>query len=126
MADLSVRIQKLDISLNILESKLNSIDGLQDVQASKQYEPPELLANAGNATPVATSTAQPQKTQSQKVEPAPPPVSNDEPIPPPASGMLLVFFNFYFDRRQCNRAYWRSVNSNCTCSLASIIIRYED
>ncbi|XP_065917729.1 WASH complex subunit 3-like [Dysidea avara] len=87
LADLGLRIQRLEISLNILEAKLGSISGLDDIQATSQYQPPETLASAGNqpsTTPAAAAAsgqptaAQPQPTTNQP----PPPVETEEPPEP--------------------------------------------
>ena len=62
---------------------MGSISGLDDIQATSQYQPPETLASAGNqpsTTPAAAAAsgqptaAQPQPTTNQP----PPPVETEE------------------------------------------------
>ena len=81
LLDISLRIQRLNVSLNILEAKLNSISSLDGIQATTQYQPPEVLAGAGSAPPAPQPVSQPA---APATGPAPPPSSGGaEPIPPP-------------------------------------------
>ena len=88
LSDLSNRIQKLDISLKILEAKLATIPDLEGVQATTQYEPPAGLVSAGAMT--TTGGQQPkeqQQAQQQQQQPSsgagPPPPPSEGPVPPP-------------------------------------------
>jgi WASH complex subunit CCDC53 len=74
LLDLSKRIQKLDVSLSILESKLQSIKSLNEIQASKQYEAPGILLAAGN---------EPPPTQTSQSQPNEPPAAANSSVPPP-------------------------------------------
>lgn len=100
-----MRLQRLDISLSILESKVHiyltefiylffcvfpklaSIEGLDGVQATTQYEPPAGVAAAGTGgnttSQPTTSTAAPNKQQQAAPAAPPPPGDTSEPIPPP-------------------------------------------
>ena len=107
LSDLCMRLQRLDISLSILESKVHtslsvftlahpfsyvcpklaSIEGLDGVQATTQYEPPAAVAAAGSSgittsQPTSSSAAAPKSQQAAPAAPPPPGVTN-EPIPPP-------------------------------------------
>ncbi len=83
LTELSTRIQRLDISLNILEAKLSSIPYLDSVQATAQYQPPDAIATAGATT--AAKDAPPPSTgpPPPSSQPPPPPGAADEPPPPP-------------------------------------------
>jgi len=55
---------------------LSSIAGLDDIQATSQYQPPEALASAGNqpsTTPTAAASGQPTAAQPQPTTNQPPP-----------------------------------------------------
>lgn len=104
LSDLSIRIQRLDISLSILEAKLISIPSLEGVQATQTYEPPSAVATAGNIT---APTSQPQPSQpSSGPAPPPPPSSGDEPMPQPTAtgkynSVVLPYLLLYkYDSKQ--------------------------
>ncbi|KAL5483675.1 hypothetical protein EMCRGX_G020080 [Ephydatia muelleri] len=84
LSDLSLRIQKVDISLNILEAKLASIPGLEGVQATSQYEPPAAIAGTSNASPaVATAPAAPAVA-------APPPPPGAQAVEEPKKSVMKI------------------------------------
>ena len=89
LSDLSLRIQKVDISLNILEAKLASIPGLEGIQATSQYEPPAAIAGASlasNASPAmatASAPAAPAVT-------APPPPPGAQPVEEPKKSVMKI------------------------------------
>ncbi|KAM4747452.1 WASH complex subunit 3 [Rhinophrynus dorsalis] len=45
LSALSLRIQQIETTLNILDAKLSSIPGLEDVKAEKQYAPQNTITN---------------------------------------------------------------------------------
>jgi len=61
---------------------LSSIAGLDDIQATAQYQPPEALASAGNqpvsAPAAATTSSQPSTGQPQPTANQPPPPTEPE------------------------------------------------
>ena len=81
LSDLSNRMQRLDISLSILESKLSSIEGLDGIQATTQYESPAALTSAGGTE--SSSTPQEQKQSQQQ-----PTSTGAGPPPPPTEGPI--------------------------------------
>ena len=107
LSELSGRIQRLDISLNILEAKvslfqsetfatrvhflqLSSIPDLDGVQSTTQYEPPSCVASAGASTASGSGAAPAAQPAASSGPPPPvsqagptPSAAGDEPIPPP-------------------------------------------
>ena len=74
--------------MSILEAKLSTIPGLDDVQAA-QYEPPSGMAAAG----VGPSSQAPPTTSTST---GPPPLPGDassgnEPLPPPQGKELILY-----------------------------------
>ena len=69
---------------------MSSISGLDDIQATSQYQPPETLASAGNqpsTTPTAAAASgQPTAAQPQPTTNQPPP-----PVEPEQRESLCVF-----------------------------------
>lgn len=75
LADVSNQIEKLEITLNILEAKLASIPGLEPVNIP---EP--------TTTDVSAPVAPPSMNSSDAPPPPPPPGSSSAPPPPPPPG----------------------------------------
>ncbi|XP_077530333.1 coiled-coil domain containing 53 [Haemaphysalis longicornis] len=65
LEDLLIRIQRLEASMCILEAKLSSIPGLENVTTDSAAAKPEAgdSQSAASATPAATSQSQPQQQQ---------------------------------------------------------------
>jgi len=89
LSETAIKINSLESSLSILEVKLNSIDGLQEVEAQIPTEvTPESLPTFDDAPPPAPPTATPEQTSSAAEQaPAPsvgPPIEETAVPPPPA------------------------------------------
>ncbi|KJE98194.1 hypothetical protein, variant [Capsaspora owczarzaki ATCC 30864] len=85
--DVAYRIQRLEITLNILETKLNSIPGLEGVTAD-QYVSPHAQDGAGAqvsvAAPASTSAPPPPSSSAAPPGPSAGAASSAAPPPPPA------------------------------------------
>ncbi|XP_031552739.1 WASH complex subunit 3-like [Actinia tenebrosa] len=78
---LSGRIQRIEIMMNILEAKLSSIPGLEDVQApAAASQPASQPVAAAPSTPASAAAAAAPATESGP--PAPPPEPEPEPEAP--------------------------------------------
>lgn len=75
---ISNRIQQLEINMNILEAKLSSIPGLENVTAPVSSQSTTSGTTPAPSTETTTNTQPPQTTQAPQAPPAP-----DEALPPP-------------------------------------------
>mmetsp|Transcript_6041 Transcript_6041/g.14677 ORF Transcript_6041/g.14677 Transcript_6041/m.14677 type:complete len:225 (-) Transcript_6041:1563-2237(-) len=83
LARVSRNLQRVEISLSILEAKLDSIPGLSEVKAERE----DILPSAGGAGPeVEQSGAPPPPPPSGAPPPPPPPPGGAPPPPPPPPG----------------------------------------
>jgi len=88
LSETAMKINALESSLSILEVKLNSIDGLQEVEAQIPSEvAPESLPTFDDVPPPGPPAATPEQTSGAEQAPAPsagPPIQETGVPPPPA------------------------------------------
>ncbi|WAR09027.1 WASC3-like protein [Mya arenaria] len=81
LEQLSHRMQQLDITMSLLEAKINSIPGMENVTAPSGSTPAQSQPGDGGAAPPPSAT--PQAPPPPGAEAAPPPPPGAEAPPPP-------------------------------------------